>query len=97
MKQSTDVRYVIEKLSKLTFFLVSQFLSFTCTKQNSKNVADKTFKQKCFLAASVYSVITHGLYSSCFKNYSLLKSVEILIMPELGLFLQMWVSGNLWC
>ena len=40
-----------------------------------------------FLAASVYSVIAHSLYSSCFKNYSLLKSVEMLIMPELGLFI----------
>ena len=86
LKQSTDVRYVIETLSKLTFFLVSQFLSFRHTKQNSKNVADKTFEQRCFLAASVYSVIALSLYSSCFKNYSLLKSVEILIMLELGLF-----------
>ena len=86
LKQSTDVRYVIEKLSKLTFFLVSQFLSFRHTKQNSKNVADKTFKQRCFLAASVYSVIALILYSSCFKNYSLLKSAEILIMLQVGLF-----------
>ena len=86
LKQSTDVRYVIEKPLKLTFFLVSQFLSFRHTKQNSKNVADKAFKQRCFLAASVYSAIAHSLYSSCFKNYSLLKSVEILIMLELGLF-----------
>ena len=86
LKQSTDVRCVIENLWKLTFFLVSQFLSFRYTKQNSKNVADTTLKQRCFLAASVYSVIAHSLYSSCFKNYSLLKSVEILIMLELGLF-----------
>ena len=40
LKQSTDVRYVIEKLSKLTFFLVSQFLSFRHTKQNSKNAVE---------------------------------------------------------
>ena len=98
LKQSTDVRYVIEKPLKLTFFLVSQFLSFRHTKQNSKNVADKAFKQRCFLAASVYSAIAHSLYSSCFKNYSLLKSVEMLIMLELGFFfLHVWVSGNLWC
>ena len=98
LKQSTDVRYVIEKLSKLTFFLVSQFLCFRHTKQNSKNVADTSFKQRCFLAAPVYSIIAHSLYYSCFKNYSLLKSVmEILIIPELGIFLYMWVSGNLWC
>ena len=49
------------------------------------------------MAASVYSVIVRSLYSSCFKNYSLLKSVEILIMPELVPFLHVWVSGNLWC
>ena len=86
LKQSTDVRHVIEKLSKLTFFLVSQFLTFRYTKQNSENVADTTFKQRCFLAASVFSVIAHSLYSSCFENYSLLKSVDIIIMPQLGLF-----------
>ena len=40
-----------------------------------------------FLEALVYSVIVHSLYSSCFKNYSLLKSVEILIMPDLGIFI----------
>ena len=97
LKQSTDVRYVIENLWKLTFSLVSQFLSFRYTKQNSKNVEDTTLKQRCFLAASVCNVIAHSLYSSCFKKYYLLKSVEISIMPELRPFLHMWVSGNLWC
>ena len=50
------------------------------------------------MAASVYSVIAHSLCSSCFKIFSLLKSVEILIMPQLDpFFLHMWVSENLWC
>ena len=65
-KQSTDVRYLIEKLSKLTFFLVSQFYSSRHTKQNSKNVADTTL-QGCFLPSSVYSVIAHSLYFSRLK------------------------------